>query len=66
MYTPPVTPWESEMPEVGDLTPGKDKRVLVINERSEIYYMLLKIREAFVFSRGKERPKAGLITGVKS
>ena len=20
MYTPPVTPWESEMPEVGDLT----------------------------------------------
>ena len=20
LYTPPVTPWESEMPEVGDLT----------------------------------------------
>ena len=22
MYTPPVTPWESEMPEVCDPTPG--------------------------------------------
>ena len=23
LYTPPVTPWESGMPEAGDLTPGK-------------------------------------------
>ena len=28
MYTPPVTPWESEMPEVGDPTVlGKHDRV---------------------------------------
>ena len=24
MYTPPVTPWESVMPEVGDLTARKE------------------------------------------
>ena len=24
LYTPPVTPWESEMPEVGDLTARKE------------------------------------------
>ena len=56
------------MPEVGDLTPGKDKRVLVINERSEFITCFKDKRSAqkFVLSRGKEPPKAGLITGVKS
>ena len=24
LYTPPVTPWESEMPEVGELTARKE------------------------------------------
>ena len=51
MYTPPVTPWESEMPEVGDLTPSKHDQ---------------KKEQKVVFSRGKEPPKAGRMTGVKS
>ena len=81
MYTPPVTPWESVTPEVSDPTPGMDEpRGISHNEvvgcrparASELvrlhpikeYVRVLKIR--FIHSRGRELPKAGLITGVKS
>ena len=64
MYTPPVTPWESEMPEVGDLTPSKHD--VVTTKRSFVVSVKKYGTESVVFSRGKELPKAGMITGVKS
>ena len=65
MYTPPVTPWESEMPEVGDLTPSKHDHV--VTERSSVTFVeKIRTRGQVVLSRGKEPPKAGRMTGVKS
>ena len=64
MYTPPVTPWELSMPEVSDPTPSEHD--CVITERSSIISVKKYGTESVVFSRGKELPKAGMITGVKS
>ena len=74
MYTPPVTPWESVTPEVSDPTPGKHEphgyRTKFYNIRIKNTSRDVRIRhevaEHIVLSRGRELPKAGPITGVKS
>ena len=67
MYTPPVTPWESVTPEVSDPTPSKHEprgyRTKFYNIRKRIRH---EVAERIVLSRGRELPKAGPITGVKS
>ena len=52
------------MPEVSDLTPSEHDVVII--ERSSIISVKKYGTESVVFSRGKELPKAGMITGVKS
>ena len=52
------------MPEVGDPTPSKHDSVTA--ERSSDVFGKRIGREVVVLSRGREPPKAGLITGVKS
>ena len=54
------------MPEVGDLTPSKHEPR---GNETKFHYIVKKyVRgpKGIVLSRGKEPPKAGLITGVKS
>ena len=63
MYTPPVTPWESEMPEVGDLTPSEHD---VVTTKRSFVVSVKRYTMSVVRSRGKEPPKAGRMTGVKS
>ena len=67
MYTPPVTPWELEMPEVSDPTPSehepRDNRACSVVFDKRIRH---GSQEQIVLSRGRELPKAGSITGVKS
>ena len=65
MYTPPVTPWELVMPEVSDPTPSEHDRV--ITERSSVISAKKENGPMqVVLSRGRELPKAGPVTGVKS
>ena len=79
MYTPPVTPWESVMPEVGDLTPSAYEPHWLQRSKASLQHCKKYVPETnihkdvrsrkgkrFMCSRGKEPPKAGLITGVKS
>ena len=76
MYTPPVTPWELVMPEVSDPTPSKHDR-----ETTELKFCCIRKKNTsrgvkkrekreetpgVVLSRGRELPKAGPVTGVKS
>ena len=67
MYTPPVTPWESATPEVSDPTPSKHEPrgygTKFHNIRKRIRH---EVAQRIVLSRGRELPKAGPITGVKS
>ena len=59
------------MPEVGDPTPSEHDSVIIEPKfdyiRKKIYVTRSKdLKESVVFSRGREPPKAGMITGVKS
>ena len=66
------------MPEVGDLTPSEHDRVITErssgkrgreNRRRELRSVISekkKTAQEVVLSRGKEPPKAGPVTGVKS
>ena len=53
------------MPEVGDPTPSEHDSVII---EPKFDYIRKKIygTRSVVFSRGREPPKAGMITGVKS
>ena len=59
------------MPEVGDPTPGEHDSVIIElwfeYIRKKIYVTRSEDwKQSVVFSRGREPPKAGMITGVKS
>ena len=64
------------MPEVGDPTPSEHDSVNIerssmisvkrYTERGQRLERVRDLKESVVFSRGKELPKAGMITGVKS
>ena len=76
MYTPPVTPWESEMPEARELTPYTDEPRWLWNPARDSITSIKDtsrkdaegVREGrrFIRIRGEQRSKAGLVTGVKS
>ena len=59
------------MPEVGDPTPSEHDSVITkpwfgYIRKEDIRHEARGLKEPVVFSRGREPPKAGMITGVKS
>ena len=56
------------MPEVRELTPGEHNERVVNFAKQNLHRLKICPEWGYevVFSRGKQRPKAGLVTGVKS